>query len=176
MGKPNVDLFASRLSHQLPWSMSWKRDSCCMGVDALQQKCTHMFPYAFPPFWLIGKVLRKIQKDRVTAILITSVWQSQIWYPWLLKMSIKNPFLLPAKNTLLMNPQRSNHPLIESGSLRLVVWLISINEWRQKEYLKRLQSSSQMPEVQVLKLVTNRPGISGLAGVHRDKLILFNAL
>ena len=31
-------------------------------------------------------------------------------------------------------------------------------------------------EGQVDKLVTNRPGISGLASVNRDKLILFDAL
>ena len=89
MEKPSVDLFASHLSHQLPRYMSWKLDPCCMAVDALQQKWTHMFPYAFPPFSLIRKVLRKIQEDRVTAILITPTWQSQPWYPWLLKMTIK---------------------------------------------------------------------------------------
>ena len=83
-------------------------------------------------------------------------------------MSIKNPTLLPAKKNLLMNPQGSTHPLIESGSLRLAAWLISSNGWRQREYLKRLQSSSQVPEGQVHKLVTNQPGISGLAGVQRQ--------
>ena len=95
MGKPSVDLFASRLSHQLPRYTSWKLDSCCMTVDALQQKWTYMFPYAFPPFSLIEKVLRKIQEDRVAAILVTPTWQSQPWYPWLLKMSIKNPIFQP---------------------------------------------------------------------------------
>ena len=35
---------------------------------------------------------------------------------------------LPAKNTILMNPQGSAHPLIEPGSLRLAAWLISSNE------------------------------------------------
>ena len=94
MGTPSADLFAPHL-------------------------CGHMFPYAFRQFSLIGKVLRKIQEDRVTAILITPTWQSQLWYPLFLKMSIKNPILLPPKKTLLMNPQESNHPLIELGSLRL---------------------------------------------------------
>ena len=36
-----------------------------------------------------------------------------------------------------MKPQGSTHPLIESGSLKLAAWLISSNEWRQKEYLKK---------------------------------------
>ena len=51
MGKPSVDLFASRLLHQLPRYMSWKLDPCRMAVDALQQKWTNMFHYAFPPFF-----------------------------------------------------------------------------------------------------------------------------
>ena len=83
---------------------------------------------------------------------------------------------IPNKITLLMNPQGSTHLLIEWGNLNLAVWLISSNEWKQREYLKRLKSSSQMPEELLHKLVTNRPGISGLVGVHRDKLILFDAL
>ena len=86
-----------------------------------------MLPYDFHPFSLIERVLRKIQEDRVTAILITPTWQLQSWYPWLLKMSIKNPILLPPKNTLLMNPQGTTRPLIRSRSLRLVAWLTSSN-------------------------------------------------
>ena len=131
-----------------------------MAVDALQREWKHMFPYVFPPFSLIGKVLRKIQEDRDTAILITPTWQSQPSYPWLLKMSKKNLIVLPAKKTLPMNPQALTNPLIKSESLKLTAWLISIIEWRQREYLKRLQSSSQMPEGQVQNLVTNQPGIS----------------
>ena len=83
-------------------------------------------------------------------------------------MRIKNPILLPAKKNLLMNPQGSTHPLIESGSLKLAAWLNSSNGWRQREYLKRLQSSSQVPQGQVHKLVTNQPGISGFAGVQKQ--------
>ena len=142
MGKPSVDLFASRLPHQLPGCMLWKLDPCCMSVDVLQQKLTHMFSYASTPFSVIEKVLRKIQENRVTVILITARWQSQPWYPWLLKMSIRNPILLPNKNTFLMKPQGSTHPLIELGSLRLAALLISRSEWRQWQYLKVLQSLS----------------------------------
>ena len=145
----------------------------CHAVDDLQQKWTQMCPLSFPPFSLMGKVWRKIQEDKVTVILVTPTWQSQ---PWLLKMSIRNPTLLPNKNTLLINPQGSTHPLIESRSLRLAAWLISSKEWRRRECLKRLQNSLQMPEGQVRKLFANRPGISGLAGVHRGKLFLFDAL
>ena len=174
MGKPRVDLSASHLSHQLPRYMSWELDPCCMAVDALQQKWTHMF-YGFPSIFSNRESFKENPRGQSCCDLITPTWQSQPWCPGLLQMSIRNPILLP-NNTLLLNPQGSTHPLFESGSFRLAAWLISSNEWRQREYLKMLQSSSQMPEGQVHKRVMNRPGISGLASVHRDRLILFDAL
>ena len=77
MGTPSVDCFASHRSHQFLRYISWKLDPCCIAVDALKQKWTHMFPYVFFPFSLIREVIKKIQKDRVTMILITPTWQSE---------------------------------------------------------------------------------------------------
>ena len=42
--------------------------------------------------------------------------------------------------------------------------------------MKELQSSLQMSDKHIHRLVTIRPGIGGLAGLRRDKLILFDAL
>ena len=55
-GHPDIDLFASRVSHQIPTYMSLKLDPTCLAVDAMQQDWTHYYPYAFPPFNLIGRV------------------------------------------------------------------------------------------------------------------------
>ena len=49
LGQPNLDLFASRTSHQLPRYISWKDDPQCWSVGAFQQEWTGNFPYAFPP-------------------------------------------------------------------------------------------------------------------------------
>ena len=65
MGKASVDEYASHLSHQPPQNVSWKLNPSGMTVDALQQKWTHMFPYTFPSFSLVVKVLRKIQEDNL---------------------------------------------------------------------------------------------------------------
>ena len=51
MGKPSVDFFVSRLSHQLPWYMSWKLDPFCMAVDALQHKMDTYVPLCFSPIF-----------------------------------------------------------------------------------------------------------------------------
>ena len=63
-GKPMIDLFASRVSHQLPAYISWKLDPQSLGQDAFQKKWVHHLNYAFPPFCLIGRVLEKVQRNK----------------------------------------------------------------------------------------------------------------
>lgn len=104
--------------------ISWKADPCCKAVDALQQKWTHEFPYAFPSFCLIGTVARKVEQGRTRITLITATWQSQSWYLTLLRMSIRNPLLLPSLKKLLLNPQREYHPLEVAGNLTLATWIL----------------------------------------------------
>ena len=118
MGTPSADLFASHLLHQLPRYISWKLDPCCMTVATLQQKWTHMFPYAFPQFSLIGKVLRKIEEDRVTAILITPTWQSQLWYPLFLKVTKKKSDLTSTQKHPPHKPSRVKSPTHRIGELK----------------------------------------------------------
>ena len=89
-----------------------------------------MFPYTFSPFSVIEKVVRKVQEDKVSIILITHIYQLQQWYLSILKMCIKYI------TQLLKNPQEAPHPLIKTGSLRLVAWLISNNVWKERKYLK----------------------------------------
>ena len=52
MGKPSVDFFDSRLSHQLPWYMSWKLDpfwqSKWMPCNKNGQICSHIRSYFQP--------------------------------------------------------------------------------------------------------------------------------
>ena len=59
LGKPQVDLFASRVSHQLPRYMSRKKDPICEAQNALLKDWSRIFPYAFPPFNLIDQTLKK---------------------------------------------------------------------------------------------------------------------
>ena len=110
MGKPDLDLFASRISHQVPKYFSWKADPDCLAVDAFRQHWKMGLPYAFPPFCLITRVLRQVQNQAVERmILISPLWPTQPWFPLLMAMSIQVPLLLPTFPGLL-----SNHGLLES--------------------------------------------------------------
>ena len=52
-----------------------KPDLHCLATDAMQQEWNQDILYAFPPFLLIQRVLCKIEKEKVsTVILITPEW------------------------------------------------------------------------------------------------------
>ena len=129
--------------------------------------------YAFPPFSLIGRVLKKVKTEQATLLLVTPAWQTQAWYPKVLQMSVRHPILLLPMKKLLLGPNNGKHPLVENKSLRLVVWTVSGVNLQQKSYLKKLLPSSQVPEEKVQSLITNWPGESGIAGVIAEKLIPF---
>ena len=70
-------------------------------------------------------------------------WPGQPWFPGLLKMSVKNPFLLPALKDLLQDPAGKLNPLVIQNSLRLMAWEISGRTYLQNEYQKMLPTLSQ---------------------------------
>jgi len=172
LGHPALDLFASRACHQLPMYMSWKPDPQCQAIDAFQQNWKLKgLVYAFPPFSLIGKVVRKVKTDMVSLILVTPSWPAQSWYNQVLELCIANPLLLPLDLDLLKSPQGQIHPLVENQSLRLVAWKISGKVFLQEAYQQGLRTLSSSLEGEALHLITNRPRESGHAGVVGNKLI-----
>jgi len=175
-GTPSTDLFASRLTNQVPLYFSWKLDPYSQGQDALQTSWSQVRGYAFPPFSLIGRVLWKVRSDQATIILITPAWQTQAWYPIVLQMSVQNPIILPQYQDLLQNPQGEFHPLLRNRSLELVAWTVSGKICKIKEFQRKLPTLSLRPGEEAQGLITNRPGVSGVAGVIGSKLIHFDVL
>ena len=65
----------------------------------------------FPPFSLIGRILQKLEDDKVRkAIIIIPMWVTQAWFPNLLQMLIQNPFRLPVTQKLLRLPHTNQYP------------------------------------------------------------------
>ena len=60
LGKPLLDLFASRLCHQLSRYIAWRPDPQNVATDAFQQDWKYQFLHAFLTFSMIGRVLRKV--------------------------------------------------------------------------------------------------------------------
>ena len=91
--KPMVDLFASRYNHRLPIYVSPVRDESAWAVDALSISWTNLLGYAFPPFAILSKVIRKARIENARLILIAPWWPAQPWFPDLLAL-IHEPAVL----------------------------------------------------------------------------------
>ena len=73
-----VDLFASRLTHQLPVYFSWRPDPQAATTDAFLQIWATMRCYANPPWGLILRVLSEISRQQAEVVTIAPVWKSRL--------------------------------------------------------------------------------------------------
>ena len=176
-GPHNVDLFAARHNRQLPRYFSFKPDPEAEAVDALAQCWSDLRAYAFPPFALIGRCLRKLEQEEVKElVLIVPVWHNQTWFPTLLTKLIDLPILLPDLKKIITNPAGEAHPLIEKSSLHLAACRVSGQVYRNKEFLMSLSESFQQHGGKARKNLIHQHGESGYFGVVEQTPIPFHHL
>ena len=121
--KPLVDLFASKFNFRLPIYVSPVPDPQAWRVDAFSVPWTHLQAYAFPPFPLLTKVLRKAREEQANLILVAPFWPAQPWFPELLHLSHVPPMRLHVGPKSLLQP-RSGIPHGNPGTLNLHAWLL----------------------------------------------------
>ena len=73
----------------------------------------------------------------------------------------------------LKKSKGENHPLVQNKTVKLVARTVSGLDYKRKEFQGRLPILSLSQEDQVLTQIMNRPGVNGLAGVLKGKLIHF---
>ena len=112
-GTPTIDLFASRLNHQVEKYVSWKADPGVVAVDTMSTDWSSDFFYAFPPFNMIGRVLRKIEEEGAEGIIVVPHWPTQSWFAKLMNMCHKKPCILYRKDAAptLSHPWRKEETL-----------------------------------------------------------------
>ena len=126
-GVPDIDLFASRLNHQLPTYVSWKPDPTSAYIDAMQISWSDKFCYIFPPFSMLWPVLSKLERDRVRkAIIIIPKWPTQSWYPRAIRKSTSK-FGIRSTDLILPGVEMA-HPM--APKLKLVALLCSWEDQR----------------------------------------------
>ena len=169
-GPLEVDLFATRLSKQLPRFVSWRPDPEAESCNAWAQDWSKFKGYAFPPFSLVGRCLKQVLTQEVpTLVLVAPVWKTQPWYPLLLEMSVAQPRLLPLFPGLLTK-QQEVHPL---NNLQLAGWLVSANLTQQQVFQNQLKTCFSLRGEKVLQTLMPQLGENGPAGVVNGKLIQF---
>ena len=176
LGPCQVDLFATRLNHQLPCYISWRPDLFGMSKDAFQGKWTGFLGYAFPPFALVGKCLQKVRREKGSLLIVATVWPSQAWYPLLLEYSVQSPVLIPMYSNILHDPFGHRHPMVTQGQLQLAAWKVSGRATEQQEFRKGLPSLYCQGGAKEHHHPISQAGRSGVAGVVEGKLILFHVI
>ena len=131
-GKPNLDLFASQINFQFKPYISWKPDPDAKTVNAFTFSWHDDFMYIFPPFSLMGQVLKKIREDKGKAIVIAPLWPTQPWWPRLCQLMSEPPLQLRNHKNLLSLPYSPEtiHPLWPK--LRLIACLLSGTVYNSK--------------------------------------------
>ena len=120
----NIDMFASRLNHQLSIYYAWRADPGSCYTDAFSLDWNNHNFYAFPPFSLLPRCLQKIQQDNARGVLIAPLWPTQTWFPLLLQLLADQPWVIQLRSDLLQHPSHNQpHPLHKN--LALVVCPVS---------------------------------------------------
>lgn len=135
---PDSDLFATRINAQLTRFVSWKPDPEAFHTNAFTLSWTEGLHYAYPPFSIIGRVLKKIQEDKATLLVILPLWPTQPWFPRALQLLVEEPVLLPPHCVRLPQDPTLVHPL--SNKLRLAAMVLSGNHLKIREFRRRLQA------------------------------------
>ena len=110
-----MDMFASRLTHQLPRYFSWRPDPAEEATDAFSQDWSQFQGYADPLWCLLLPMLAKIQRERARVVLVAPTWKTQPWYHLLLQMLRGTPLIQPCRGADLAELDLSNRSYIPEG-------------------------------------------------------------
>ena len=120
---PHIDLFATRFNHRLPLYVSPVPDPAAWAIDALSLSWHGLLAYAFPPFPILAKVIRKARLDNASLVLVAPRWPAQPWFPDLLSLVHVPPVPLVLGRKGLLQP-RSGIPHPNPAVLHLHAWLV----------------------------------------------------
>ena len=120
-GKPEIDLFTSRLNKQVPIYESWKPDPESAFIDAMLISWSNKFIYLFPPFSMIWPALSKLEKDKVErAIFVTPRWSTQSLFPRIIRKAMAPPMIV-CSCTLILPGTTKVHPLAPKLQLQVIL-------------------------------------------------------
>ena len=173
-GPLEIDLFASRISTQLPRFFSWRPDPEAEATDAFNQLWQGSC-YANPPVAIIPRVLTQVKTQRASVVLIAPVWKAQAWYPVLLALLVDYPCLLPAVESTILQIHTIPLP-IKGHEVQLAVWPISGDHVRRDNFQRRLLTSSWHHGDQSHRAITTHSFTSGSAGVRSGIEVPFKDL
>ena len=136
-----VDLFASRISHQISKYVSWLPDPEAWKVNAFSFDWNLEGIYCFPPFCLISRILHRLTLQQSTMTIIVPRWEQRPWYPQVMELLVDIPILLPLRKDIVQNPV--NGKVMTCVNLNLMACTISGRNSDRMAFLKKLETLSQ---------------------------------
>ena len=139
----------------------------CLGIP-----WTGEYFYAFPPFSLIHKCLKKIEVEQAEGVLVVPAWTTQTWYPGVLQLLTQAPKLMlwTAGMELVVHPSvHKAHTM--KGKLKLIVCHLSGDTMKSEVFRSTLPMYCSTRGDPLLN--SNTKFISGnrLYSVGRGKLL-----
>ncbi|XP_049872880.1 uncharacterized protein LOC126371606 [Pectinophora gossypiella] len=127
LGKPVIDLFASRRSAVVSIYVSEDAtDTHSHFTDAFSRTWRYKLGWIFPPPALIPRVLNHLKTSQGQYLVVAPIWDRAFWIPELHRIS-KPPLLIPNLQENLID-LRTNRPPPGIEHLKLGVWKSS---WRK---------------------------------------------
>ena len=170
LGDCQVDLFASRLNNKLDRFISRFPDPKACAIDAFFYDWTHERLYIFPLFRLLGRVLKKMLREQVEAILILPFFMAKRLSALLCRLLIRNPFWIPHQALFLPHSLKEIHPM--GDRLNLLACAVSSLHGKNKVFLDQLGSYSVGVGRTVPRRSTSLILRSGRLSVPIERLIL----
>ena len=132
---PDSALYATKINTRLIRFVSWKSDPDAYHTNAFSLSWTEGLNYIFPPFSIIVRVLKKIQEDKATLLVIFPLWPIQTYFPRALQLLVKELVPFAAVHFLPQDPALI-HPLL--NKLRLTAMSLSGNHLKVREFRQKL--------------------------------------
>ena len=171
---PEIDLFATRLNAQVSTYISWKPDPSALDIDAFTLDWGGKSLYAFPPFSVISRALRKLQDDGATVLMILPLWPTQVWFPMALQLLVDAPVLLPRCPLVLPQQPTLTHP--RAHKMVLTAMLLSGRPSHVEEFHQKLPIFAFTRGDLALRHNIGRISTNGCYFVSGGRLIPFTPL
>ena len=119
-GRPQVDLFASKINKKLDTYVSIRPDPQSWKIDAFTMDWSTHYMYIFPPFSVLGKVAQRLLTVPSRCVVVTPTWPNQPWFPTFRRLARKSITFRKAQKNLIPHGQ----PHSDIGDTPLTVFLI----------------------------------------------------
>ncbi|XP_068238456.1 uncharacterized protein [Palaemon carinicauda] len=130
-GEPSIDLFTTQMTKRLPVYCSPVPDQEAAAVDAFLMDWEGLNVYAFPPFKILDRVLKKFREsNNARMTLIAPFWPMRPWVVEVMEWLVATPRALPSRSDLFKQPhiERYHQNL---PALNLTVFRLS-KSWQER--------------------------------------------